>query len=140
MWKTLKSSYCGVWTIIGRYWRAYGGFRAFLVSPYLHFALLLTLAMSDFWSKQSWWESALSTLPNLLGFTLAGFTIWLGFGDEKFQKLVSTPSKNGAASAYIAVSSGFVHFVLAQLLALILGILAKATDFVLPLDHLLGNP
>ena len=134
MLKTLKSQYRGVFDILGRYWHAYGGGASLLTSPYLHISVALTALMYPYWRNSSWWDSALATLPNLLGFTLAGFTIWLGFGDQKFQKLVSKPSKNGKPTPYIGVSAGFVHFV-AQLVALIVGLIAKAMSFELPQDH-----
>ncbi|WP_301278524.1 hypothetical protein [Dechloromonas sp.] len=89
MWAGVKKSYAGVGGIFARYWRAYGGSRALFSSPYLHVSILLAGAMYPFWLRESWWDTALSTLPNVLGFTLAGFTIWLGFGDEKFRALIS---------------------------------------------------
>lgn len=90
--------------------------------------------MYPFWSKVSddpWWGTALSTLPNLLGFTLAGFTIWLGFGDEKFKELISgsTPEKT---SVFMGVSAAFAHFVIIQIIALIFALWAKAMAFDLP--------
>lgn len=89
MWQGIKNSYAGVGSIFSRYWRAYGGSRALLSSPYLLVSILLAGAMYPFWLRESWWDTALSTLPNVLGFTLAGFTIWLGFGDEKYRTLIS---------------------------------------------------
>lgn len=89
--------------------------------------------MFPFWLNESWWDTALSTLPNLLGFTLAGFTIWLGFGDEKFRILLSN-AKPDKESAFMGVSAAFAHFVVVQLLALIAALWSKAMDFPLPND------
>lgn len=133
MWQALKASYAGVAGILSRYWRAYGGGRALLLSPYLHLSLLLAAAMFPFWLGEPWWDTALSTLPNVLGFTLAGFTIWLGFGDDKFRTLISR-AKPEKESPFMGVSAGFAHFVIVQLLALLAALWAKAMNFPLSPD------
>jgi hypothetical protein len=129
--KKLKTSYSGVLSIFSRYWRSYGGIGALLVSPYFHLSLLLSVGMTPFWLNKSWWDTALSTLPNLLGFTLAGFTIWLGFGDEKFRNLISK-SKPEKESPFMGVSAAFAHFVVIQLLALLAALWALAMNFPTP--------
>lgn len=134
VWTAIKVSYSGVAVILGRYWRAYGGIRALAVSPYLHVSVILAGGMSPFWIFQSWWDTALSTLPNVLGFTLAGFTIWLGFGDEKFRQLISR-AEIDHESPFMGVSAAFTHFVVVQLLALMAALWAKAMDFALPADN-----
>lgn len=129
----LKKSYAGVGKIIRRYWSAYGGARSLLYSPYFHISILLTLIFFRFWLRDSWWETAISILPNVLGFTLAGFTIWLGFGDEQFRQRLSEPSKSDPeSSAFLGVSATFAHFVVVQICALIAAVGAKAMNFVLP--------
>ena len=133
MWKALKASYAGVGETITRYWVAYGGIRALLLSPYLHISIVLTAMMFPFWLYQKWWETSLAILPNVLGFTLAGFTIWLGFGDEKFRELISKAKPN-KTSVFMGVSSTFAHFVVAQILALLAALWAKAMDFPLDLN------
>jgi hypothetical protein len=136
MWESLRKSYSGVGNVLARYWIAYGGIRALLVSPYLHASLILTLIMAPYWLHQGWWEIPLSVLPNVLGFTLAGFTIWLGFGDEAFrQRMAAPPKNNGGTSAFLGISAGFAHFVIVQIMALIAAVLAKAMDFPLPNEH-----
>ncbi len=151
MWNRIKKSdagksYAGVGKIFARYWCAYGGSRALFSSPYLHVSILLAGLMYPFWLGCDWWETALSTLPNLLGFTLAGFTIWLGFGDEKFRTLISRAKPN-RPSPFMGVSAGFAHFVVVQILALIAALWAKAMDFPLPSEcwlheyiHLIAIP
>lgn len=133
MWQGIKNSYAGVGSIFSRYWRAYGGSRALLSSPYLLVSILLAGAMYPFWLRESWWDTALSTLPNVLGFTLAGFTIWLGFGDEKYRTLISR-AKPDRESPFMGVSAGFAHFVVVQILALLAALWAKAMNFPLPSD------
>jgi hypothetical protein len=130
VWKSLKASYAGVGESFSRYWVAYGGIKAFLLSPYLHVSIVLTALMFPYWLYKSWWETSLAILPNVLGFTLAGFTIWLGFGDEKFRELISKAKPN-KTSVFMGVSSTFAHFVVAQILALLAALWAKAMDFPL---------
>lgn len=132
MWKATTNSYKSVAEILHRYWDVYGGVRALFSSPYFHFSVLLTLALSGYWSHEPWWESALGVLPNVLGFTLAGFTIWLGFGDEKFQARLSKAKTDSGYSAYMGVNAGFAHFVIVQLAAILVGLTAKGLNCVPP--------
>jgi hypothetical protein len=133
MWKEIKKNYAGVGGIFSRYWRAYGGSLALFSSPYLHISALLAGLMFPFWAKEFWWDTARSILPSVLGFTLAGFTIWLGFGDEKFRVLISR-AKPDQTSPFMGVSAAFAHFVVIQVLALMAALWAKAMNFPLPSD------
>lgn len=131
MWQALREAYVeGVFVVFRRYWRAYGGMRALALSPYLHVAILLTVLLAPYWLNRPWWEVALSAVPSLLGFTLAGFTIWLGFGNARLRELISRPMADGRCSVYVQVSAAFVHFVVVQVLALVVALAAKALDFV----------
>jgi len=125
----LKASYVGVGRILGRYWTIYGGLRDLLLSPYLHLSLLLTILMNRFWQVEAWWNTAISIMPSILGFTLAGFTIWLGFGDEKFRQLIAKRQKKSGNSAYMGASAAFVHFIIVQLIALLAALWALATAY-----------
>lgn len=92
--------------------------------------------MAHYWLSEPWWETALSVLPNVLGFTLAGFTIWLGFGDESFRRRLSeAPKAAGQASAFMGVSASFVHFVVVQICALLSAVWAKGMNFPLTQGH-----
>jgi hypothetical protein len=138
MFELLVKQYIGVWEILKRYWSIYGGISALILSPYFHFSILLSVVMNHFWLCCPWWDIALSSLPTVLGFTLAGFTIWLGFGDEKFRILISTQKNNDKPSAYMGVSSGFIHFIIVQVIAYLTALWAKAAYFRLPEDHWLA--
>jgi hypothetical protein len=143
--------YNGILEIFQRYWRAYGGWSAFRKSPYLHLALLLLMATFSTWSKQDWWDQVISVLPNLLGFTLGGFAVFLGFGDEKFRALLAAPDEDEPddPSLYVGLCSTFVHFILIQISALICAFLAKSwwfvfawpesINFILPVLNLVGG-
>lgn len=121
--------YSGVLEIIGRYWRIYGGWKSFLKSPYLHISFLLLAATYPFWTREDWWDQAISILPNLLGFTLGGFALLLGFGDEKFRSLLASKREDEPSSVYASLCATFVHFIFMQMLALIFAIVTKALQF-----------
>lgn len=126
--------YSSVVKNLSRYWRAYGGWREQLRSPFLHLALLLLVLTFPNWSGPGWWELSISVLPSLLGFTLGGFAMFLGFGDEKFRAILAEPDDDDptAPSLYVSLCATFVHFLIVQLTALIAALLAKAWWFVLP--------
>ena len=126
--------YKGVFDIYSRYWHAYGGWKALRQSPYLHLAALLLLATYATWSQKDWWDQVIAVIPNLLGFTLGGFAMFLGFGDEKFRALLAEPDEDNPEqpSLYVSLCSTFVHFIVIQLSALICALLAKSWWFVLP--------
>lgn len=133
--KRLTQPYRDVGDLFGRYWRAYGGFSALLVSPYLHVAVALTVLLWPSWASHKWWETTLQVVPSILGFTLAGFTIWLGFGDEKFQRLLAKRPNGKSTSAYVGISAAFVHFIVVQLLAVVAALIGEATDFPLSANN-----
>lgn len=135
----LKRPYKDVANIFARYWRAYGGWHALFTSPYLHMAILVSLVLRHSWLETAWWETASSVIPNIIGFTLAGFTIWLGFGNEQFQHILSQKRAHKEFSNYIVVSATFVHFILVGAMSLLAALFAKATAFCLPADNPL-NP
>ena len=127
----MRSQYQDVANIFKGYWAAYGGLVVLLRSPYLHLALVLLVLTTPFWTISSWWDQSLAVLPNLLGFTLGGFAIFIGFGDEKFRALLAEDD-GSSVNAYVALCATFVHFILVQSLALLAAVLAKAWWFYAP--------
>lgn len=130
--------YKGVAKIFCRYWSAYGGFSAFLKSPYLHLALLLLLVTFKIWTQANWWDLSISVLPNLLGFTLGGFAVFLAFGDDKFRELLiqnddeedeEDEGDSSGSSLYVELCATFVHFILIQIIAFLSAVTAKALYF-----------
>ena len=126
--------YKGVSDIFSRYWRAYGGLSAVLRSPYFHAALVLLLLTFNTWFNPNWWDQSLNVLPSLLGFTLGGFAIFIGFGDERFRALLAEPDDDTETpTIYVSLCSTFVHFILVQVLALMYAVVAKSWWFYTPL-------
>lgn len=128
--------YKGVLKIFGVYWNAYGGSRALFRSPYLHLAFFLLLITFNTWTDADWWDDVISALPNLLGFTLGGFAIFIGFGDERFRQLLADPETdaegNEVPTIYVSLCASFVHFIIVQLVALVYAVIAKSWWFYFP--------
>lgn len=107
------------------------GWKDLLRSFYLHFSLALTLITFPIWSEAGWWDQVLGVLPNLLGFTIGGFTLFLGIGSEKFrEKLAQRHGDN--SSVLIQISASYVHFIVIQTIAIFLAIIARATNTTAP--------
>lgn len=121
----------GLGAILAVYWNAYGGSRAVLRSRFFWLSTVLLILTANYWVTNTWWEQVLSVMPNLLGFTLGGFAVFLGFGDEKFKSLIAGEDEDvpGETSPYMEMCSGYLHFVVMQCLALIASVVAKATAF-----------
>jgi len=120
--------------IVKRYWIAYGGLAAVCKSIFFWLAILLTILLYPSWSNGEWWSDTLSIMPNLLGFSLGGFAMWVAIGDEKFKELIAG-SDDGLPSPFMEVNATFAHFILLQLLSIVIALVAKAYGTVLPSDH-----
>jgi hypothetical protein len=105
-----------------RYWESYGGVRSLIRSPYLITAAVITLLIYPFWKESLWVEVAYNVFPDLLGFTLGGFAIFVAFGNEKFSKLITGDGPDGAVSPLLEISAKFAHFIFVQIFSLIYSI------------------
>lgn len=133
--------YKGMSKIFGKYWCAYGGFSALIKSPYLHLALILLIITFKTWSNANWWDISISVLPNLLGFTLGGFAVFLAFGDDKFREMLidnsdddedDEDSSTSGSSLYVELCSTFVHFIVVQIAAFFAALISKSLNFKYP--------
>jgi len=128
--KDFFKQYKGVRNTIASYWQWYGGWTTFFTSPYLHCALLLSFFSFPVWlpKREScvWYEMPIAVLPNLLGFTLGGYAILLAFGNEKFLSAIAGSRNDGKQSPYLTINGSFVHFIVVQVIALIVALLSKS--------------
>jgi hypothetical protein len=115
--------------VFQRYWQTYGGFSALIKSPYLWISIAITALLFPHWSLTNWWDDVLSIMPNLLGFSLGGYAMWIAIGDDNFRKLISGEDEDGTASPYMEVNAAFVHFIILQILSMLLALTAKAYSF-----------
>jgi len=104
-------------------------------------ALIVWLVTAPYWLQNRWWDQVTSVLPNILGFTLGGFAIFLGFGSDEFKKLL-VGRDHLQGSPYLSVSSAFLLFVSFQLLAILYALCAGALripppEFLAPYPELL---
>lgn len=129
-----RGQYLGLIDVLRRYWRIYGGLPAMLRSPFVHLSIVLTALTAQTWLYERWWLTVIAILPNLLGFTLGGFAVFLGFGDDRFRQMIagSHPDEPEPFSPYLGVSATFLHFVLVQILALLWALTASSLYFDLP--------
>lgn len=143
--------------IVFRYWQAYGGFISLFKSPYFYTAIVLSLILRIYWLGEPspsctlpcpcqcpsppppWWDTALSVLPNLLGFSLGGYLMWLGVGDTSFRAWLHRKTSPDETNVYMEVSATFVHFVIVQIVALVLAVIAKHSQFPLSSDVVLSD-
>lgn len=105
-------------------WESMGGTGAILKSFEFRVALAVSLLCWPAWLEPGWWESAISILPSLLGFTLGGFAIFLGFGSDQFKELIAR--KEEAKSEYLSVSSVFLFIVTIQVIGLLYAIVCES--------------
>ncbi len=124
--------------IIVRYWKAYGGFAAVFTSAYFWLAIALTVLLFPRWSETGWWDDIISIMPSVLGFSLGGFAMWVAIGDEKFKSLIAGGDKDGSPSPFMEVNATFAHFILLQLTSLLIAIVAKGYNIILPHGHWLS--
>lgn len=117
-----------------RYWKAYGGWAALRVSPYLWASILFSVASFGLWTNEGWWATVQSVVPSLMGFTLAGFAIFIGLGNDEFRRFIAARDQDSEEpSPYMCASAAFVHFALVQAFALLFSlILGSAYQVELP--------
>ena len=123
--------------MLAEYWKLYGGFRAFLSSRYLLFAVVFSGILYPAWWDNLWWDDVLSVIPSILGFSLGGYAMWLAIGNDDFRRFISGNGASGRLSPFISVNATFVHFIVVQLLSLLLAITGKSYYFELPTDSVI---
>jgi len=105
-------------------WANMGGITAIWKSFDFRIALAVSLMCWPAWLAPDWWKNSISVLPSLLGFTLGGFAIFLGFGSDQFKELIAR--KDEAKSEYLSVSSTFLFIVAVQVIGLLYAIICES--------------
>lgn len=123
---SLNDSYRNISHSLRLYWNTYGGLEALTSSPYLHFSIFITFICYPFSPDASWYKLILSIIPNLLGFTLGGYAILLAFGDELFRKIISGKGPEGEQSPFMRVNGAFIHFIVVQVISILVAILGHS--------------
>lgn len=112
-------------------WVITKGWRGIWYGIEFWLAIFTWLMTAPFWLFHPWWDQAINILPTILGFTVSGFAIFLGFGSDEFKRFLARSSKPDD-NAYVSVSAAFVLFVTAQLMALMFALIIKAYQFPTP--------
>ncbi len=128
-------SYQGPADLIGRYWKACGGWHDLIRSAYLHVSFIFAGLTSSVLADLKWADIVLQVIPNLVGFSLAGYSVLLGFGDEKFKKILADTTirkkdEEFGHSAFIGFNAAFISFIAFQIIAMAMAIMAKSSPFV----------
>lgn len=135
VWDVIREEYASVFSDLRDYVVYYGGVWRMLLAPYAHAALLGTVVCYGIWHGRLWYETPLQVLPSLLGFTLAAYALLLGFGDDRFRSFLAErdPNEPGtqrgdpfSTNLLLRVSSIFLHFVVVQIVALTMAIVASS--------------
>jgi hypothetical protein len=134
----LANPYKDLLAIFKKYWVALGGWKEVIRSPFVHIALFLTLLLSGYWMSSDWQKTAIGVLPNLLGFGVTGYAIWIGWGDEKLREQLISIDTKPDVSAYVEVSAIFAHFAVVQIVALLSAVIFDALNYVLSEKSLLS--
>ena len=125
--KIKKDIFAGPRKSLSLYWIAYGGKEKLLNSLYLWIAIILGILISLFRdSEWEWQNDVLTIIPSILGFTLGGYAILVGFGDTNFFNIICGKKENEKASLYMRVNSSFLHFIIVQFLSLFYTIIMRA--------------
>ncbi|WP_419786879.1 hypothetical protein [Pseudodesulfovibrio sp.] len=108
------------------YWEAYGGWSALFRSGFFWASLCVALVCTAFMTEKfSWHELAISILPDLLGFSLGGYVIMVGFGDVEFLEALRGRTSS-SPSSYMKMNAAFVHFLVVQTTTLLLAIMSSS--------------
>ena len=105
-------------------WANMGGISAIWKSFDFRIAIVVCLLCWPAWLAPDWWKNSITVLPSLLGFTLGGFAIFLGFGSDQFKELIAR--KDEAKSEYLSVSSTFLFIVAVQVVGLLYAIICES--------------
>lgn len=127
-------------------WQIAGGKREFFKSGDFWITFILLFICMPAWMTDGWWSQPIGVIPNLLGFTLGGFAIFLGFGTDDFKEEIA--DENELKSLYLSVSAAFLLFVAFQVAALLYALAASALWqptpklllFAAPFISKYGNP
>lgn len=109
-----------------RYFREYGAWNSVFTSRYFYAALLISGLGYWYFQQPKWWDLVTSVVPGLVGFAIAGVAIFISLGSDALRSIIAgrEPGSN-KPSPFIAFMAMFTHFIVVQLAALVVALLAK---------------
>lgn len=121
-----------------KYFEAYGGLNAVVTSKYFWSAVALTALAGRYFTTAKWWDLAISVVPGLVGFSIAGLAIFISLASDALREVIAGKRPGSSAeSPFMTFMAMFTHFIVVQLLALLLAFIAKALYQAKPIS---GNP
>jgi len=101
----------------------YGGWKALCLSPYAQLSLFLGV-LCEISADEKFDASSLTTsiVPNVLGFTVGALAIILAFSSSRFFSFLTEEGQE--KSLFMKTVSNFVHFIIVQVLSLIVALVA----------------
>lgn len=113
---------------LSRYFRDYGGWSALFASGYLRAAVVMAALGYPMWRVRGWWETPINVLPDILGFSLGGLAVFLALSGDKFLSTITSEPTDPKASIspYVRYANTFLHFIVVQLLALMVALVAQS--------------
>lgn len=139
--KDLGAPYQILWKFVSEAYHDYGGWAEFLRSPYFQLSVIFSLFLVISPAKLNWPELIISVCPSLLGFTLAGYTVFISSLSERLQRAL-VAAKTGSVSYYKKINVAFFHFIFFQTFALFFAFLGISfSSFSVPstISELLGR-
>jgi hypothetical protein len=116
------------------YWGAYGGWKALLSSIYLWLSLCIAVMLCGIWvpidaeGQRQWAVLALSVLPSLISFSLGALAITFAMPSGVFLKILHDDGDDN--SLFMQTVATFYHFILIQVLALLVVLALEAYDTI----------
>ena len=108
------------------YWRNYGGWGAFLGSPFLWLAVVASGLATHRFLDGSWAELAMQVVPAVLGFTLGGYAILVSFAASDFRHALAGKHDGEDTSPLMEISAAFFHFFAVQTITFIYAFVSPA--------------
>jgi hypothetical protein len=112
------------------YWRAYGGWPALLMSPYLSLSGVVWALLKPLWydgfeeGRYTWVQFTFSIIPALMSFSLGALAVFLALSNERFLKIIRQGGRSD--SFLMKVVAAFAHFIIIQFLAILLAVFLVA--------------
>jgi len=127
IWEELRDSCKVEASILQSYSKNFGGIRKIFVSIYFWFSVIFTLICAPFWISGNWWDTTISVLSILIGFTSAGLGTALAVMSDDFKKVlkenhVYEPDK----VPYLQLIAGLLHYILVCFIAIGVALFSKA--------------
>lgn len=113
---------------ISDYFKIYGGIKSLCTSPYPQASIIIGVFLVLFANEKFDASSlTISIIPNLLGFTVGALAITIASSSSEIFILLTEGGDDN--SLFMKTMSNFVHFILIQVVVVLLAVLNNAISF-----------